>query len=44
VTLEPSDGTTKTVKVGKKVNMAAIEPGQDVTVVLTEGLAIRVEK
>jgi translation initiation factor IF-1 len=44
VTLKLSNGTTKTLKVGKKVNMAAIEPGQDVTVVLTEGLAIRVEK
>lgn len=44
VTLEFSDGTTKTVRVGKKVDMAAIKPGQNITVVLTEGLAIRVEK
>lgn len=44
VTLQLSDGTTKTVKVGKKVNLAAVEPGDDVTVELTEGLAISVEK
>lgn len=44
VTLKLSDGTTKTVKVGKKVNLAAVQPGLDVTVQLTEGLAISVQK
>lgn len=44
VTLKLSDGTIKTVKVGKKVNLAAVQPGDDVTIVLTEGLAISVQK
>ncbi len=42
VTLKLSDGTTRTVKVGKKVDLAAVKPGLDVTVQLTEGLAISV--
>lgn len=44
VTLKLSDGTTRTVKVGKKVNLSSVQPGDDVTVQLTEGLAISVQK
>ncbi len=44
VTLELPDGGAKKVKVGKKVNLAAVRPGDDVTVQLSEGLAISVEK
>jgi hypothetical protein len=44
VTLQFADGTSKKVKVGKKVDLAAVPVGTDVTVQLTEGLAISVEK
>jgi len=44
VTLKLEDGTTRTVKVGKKVDLKTVTPGDDVTVQLSEGLAIRVEK
>lgn len=44
VTLKLGDGDTKKVKVGKKVNLAAVNVGDNVTVVLSEGLAIHVEE
>jgi hypothetical protein len=44
VTLELPDGTSKKVKVGKKVDLAAVMPGDNVTVQVSEGLAITVEK
>jgi hypothetical protein len=44
VTIRLPDGTSKTVKVGKKVDLAAVRPGDNVTVQVTEGLAITVEK
>lgn len=44
VTLEFSDGSTKKVKVGKKVNLASVQVGDNVTVQLSEGLAISVQK
>lgn len=42
VTLKLSDGTTKKVKVGKAVDLSTIEIGENVTVVVGEGLAISV--
>jgi len=44
VVLMFDNGKTKTVKVGKKVNLAAVQPGDNVTVQLTEGLALSVQK
>lgn len=44
VTFELPDGTSKRVKVGKQVNLAAVRRGDDVTVQVGEGLAISVEK
>jgi hypothetical protein len=44
VTLKFADGSSKTVKVGSKVNLAGVQAGQDVTVQLSEGLAISVQK
>ena len=44
VTLQLADGTTKKVKVGKKVNLADVPIGTDVTVQVSEGLAIAVSK
>ena len=44
VTLQFPDGSTKKVKVGKKVNLAAVPIGTDVTVQVSEGLAITVAK
>jgi D-lyxose ketol-isomerase len=44
VTFELPDGTTKTVKAGSKVNLSAVQPGDDVTVQMGEGLAISVQK
>jgi hypothetical protein len=44
VTLQLPDGSTKKVKVGKKVNLAAVPIGTDVTVQVSEGLAITVTK
>ena len=38
------DGTTKVVKVGKKVDLSTVRPGDNVTVQVSEGLAITVEK
>ncbi len=44
VTFELPDGTSKKVKVGKKVDLAAVTPGDSITVQVSEGLAITVEK
>ena len=44
VTLRLGDGTSKTVKVGKKVDLSSVQPGQDVTVQITQGVAISVQK
>jgi len=44
VTLEFADGTTKKVKVGKKADLTKVSPGDTVTIRLTEGIAIVVER
>lgn len=44
VTLSLPDGTSKTVKAGKLVNLSAVRIGDNVTVQHTEALAITVEK
>jgi hypothetical protein len=44
VTFELPDGTTKTVKVAKKVDLSSVRLGDNVTVQVSEGLAITVEK
>ena len=44
VTFELPDGTTKTVKVGKKADLSTVRPGDNVTVQVAEGFVITVEK
>jgi hypothetical protein len=44
VTLQFADGTSRTVTVGKAVDLAKVSPGDNVTAQLTEGVAIVVEK
>jgi hypothetical protein len=44
VTFQLLEDTTKTVKVGNKVDRSNLRPGDNVTVQITEGLAITVEK
>lgn len=44
VTFELPDGSTKQVKVGSKVNLSAVKPGTNVTVQISEGLAITVAR
>jgi translation elongation factor P/translation initiation factor 5A len=44
VTFQLPDGSSKTVKAGSKVNLAAVHVGEDVTVQMGQGLAITVEK
>jgi len=44
VTFEFADGTTKELKVGKDADLSRVKPGDDVTIRMTEGIAIRVEK
>ena len=44
VTLLLPDGSSKKVKVGKQVNLAAVQLGENVTVQVSEGLAISVQK
>jgi hypothetical protein len=44
VTFELPDNTKKTVKVGKKVDLSTVRPGDNVTVQVSEGFAITVEK
>jgi hypothetical protein len=44
VSFQFPDGSTKKVKVGKKVDLSTVRPGDNVTVQVSEGLAITVEK
>jgi hypothetical protein len=44
VTVELPDGTTRTVKAGRKVDLSAVQPGETVTMQVGEGLAVTVEK
>jgi translation initiation factor IF-1 len=44
VTFQLPDGTSKTVKVASKVDLSKVQPGDDVTVQMGEGLAITVTK
>ena len=44
VTLQFADGSTKQVKVGKKVDLTKVPVGTDLTVQISEGLAISVQK
>jgi hypothetical protein len=44
VTFDLPDGTTKTVKVGRKADLSAVRPGDNVTVRVAEGFVITVEK
>jgi hypothetical protein len=44
VTFELPDGTSKTVKAGKKVDLSNVKIGDNVTIQVGEGLAITVEK
>jgi hypothetical protein len=44
VTFELPDGTTKTIKVGKKADLSTVRPGDNVTVQVAEGFVITVEK
>jgi hypothetical protein len=44
VTFEFPDNSRKTVKVGRKVDLSAVRPGDNVTVQVSEGFAITVEK
>jgi hypothetical protein len=44
VTFELPDGTTRTVKAGRKVDLSAVQPGETVTMQVGEGLAVTVEK
>lgn len=44
VTFELPDGTTKKVKAGSKVDLSTVRPGDNVTMQVSEGLAITVEK
>ncbi len=44
VTFEFPDGSTRKVKAGNDVDLSAVRPGDNVTVQVTEGLAVTVEK
>lgn len=44
VTFQFADGTIKELKVGKGADLSRVKPGDDVTVRVTEGIAILVEK
>ena len=44
VTLQFADGTSKKVTVGKKVNLSAVPVGTDVTVQVSDGVALSVDK
>lgn len=44
VTFDLPDGSNKTVKVGKQVDLASVMPGDNVTVQMSEGLTVSVEK
>jgi Cu/Ag efflux protein CusF len=44
VTLQFVDGTIRTIKAGKQVNLSGVKPGDDVTVQYTEAMALTMEK
>ena len=44
VTFELPDGTTKTVRVGRKIDLSGLRPGETVSMQVTEGLALSVQK
>lgn len=44
VTFQLPDGSSKQVKAGKKVDLSAVRPGDNVTVQVSEGLALTVER
>jgi hypothetical protein len=44
VTFQLPNGTTETVKAGRKVNLSAVQPGEDVTIQVGEGLMVTMEK
>ena len=44
VTFELPDGTTRTVKAGRKIYLSAVQPGETVTMQVGESLAVTVEK
>ena len=44
VTYQLADGSIQTVKAGKKVDLSALQPGDNVTVRVSEGVAVLVEK
>ena len=44
ITFELPDGTTKTVKAGRKIDLSAVQPGETVTMQVGEGVAVTVEK
>ena len=44
VTFQFADGTTKTVKAGKKVDLSSVQLGTDVTIQVGEGVALSVTK
>ncbi len=43
ITLQLPDGTSKTVKVNKKVDLSIFQPGDDLSVVLGEGVALSIQ-
>lgn len=44
VTLQFADGTTRTIRVGKQVDLAQVKPGDAVETQMSESLALSVEK
>jgi hypothetical protein len=44
ITFELPDGTTRTVKAGRKIDLSAVQPGETVTMQVGEGVAVTVEK
>ena len=44
ITFELPDGTTRTVKAGRKIDLSAVQPGETVTIQVGEGLAVTVER
>ena len=44
VTFQLGDGTTKTVKAGKKVDVSVLNVGDSVTIQVGEGLVVSAEK
>jgi len=44
ITFEYPDGTTKKVKVGREADLSTVRPGDNVTVRISEGLAITIQK